>query len=518
MERPLVRPLVNVAEEAERLREVEALGIALETPDDSLQQLVDRIADIYRVGLCSVNLMLEERQIFKTWAGELPGEMASLHWVERQKSLCSYVVASHIPLVIEDMQGSVEWHNQYFCAEHGVRFYAGVPLVTSRGHALGTLCLADNSPRSLAASELERLQLFARRIAAELQLSGAVERTRSLEAELATTARYSMALAELTFRLAEVIEPGEHAARSALESVAETAGLAWAALAVMGDDRLWAPCIAGSPPPEIQRLLRGSSRLGALHDLADLATGDLPLYLEARATAARLPEVLSSPPVAIVSLGAGGSDGPEILLAARAAKDGLAADEGDAGGWSAQDRRFLEGAARILGASLRHFQRWQDLEAAATTDELTGLRNRRALERLVAQPGELGPSYRIWLGDLHGFKALNDSMGHAVGDLCLRQVADALRGQLRSHDARHLFRLGGDEFALVLPRPEGGFPDLTARLCNAVTRVAEEYPGLGLHLDLGEAAVPDEAPGLPEALHLADARMYEAKRARRAGQ
>ena len=89
--------------------------------------------------------------------------------------------------------------------------------------------------------------------------------------------------------------------------------------------------------------------------------------------------------------------------------------------------------------------------------------------------------------------------------------------QLRPVDARFLFRVGGDEFVLTLPLPQGEHPGLGRRLEEAVARLAAgSYPAVELHLDLGEAAVPDDAATLAEALKLADARMYEAKRARRA--
>ncbi len=78
--------MVNAAEESDRLRQIETLGIAVDRPDDSLQEVVDRIADIYKVGLCSVNLMLRERQIFKTWAGDLPEELAAMRRVDRQRA------------------------------------------------------------------------------------------------------------------------------------------------------------------------------------------------------------------------------------------------------------------------------------------------------------------------------------------------------------------------------------------------------------------------------------------------
>lgn len=506
---PAGRPMVNAAEESDRLRQVEALGIAVDRPDDSLQEVVDRVADIYRVGLCSVNLVLRDRQIFKTWSGDLPEELAAMRRVDRQKSLCTYVVASHSPLVIEDMPALEEWRDQYFHVEHGVRFYAGVPLVTSSGHAMGTLCLADGSPRQFSASELERLQVFARRIAAELQLSGEVERARSLQAELEVTAKYAATLAELSVRLDEAAGADEEtAALAALETMAATARLSWGLVAVVQGDAAWAPCATGEMPPDLQRLVKSGLRKGP-GALWELLNGIAPIFVDAANAAEILPGLAQALPAAfaLIPLGTFSAVAPAMLIVAR---------EGMEKTWSAQDRLFLESSARILGASLRRFQRWQALETATLTDGLTGLRNRRALERLLADPGELGPSFRVWVADLHGFKTLNDSVGHAVGDLCLQQVATALSEQIRPRDSRFLFRLGGDEFALALPVPESVQPGLGTRLQNAVARLAAEaYPTLDLHLDLGEAEVPREAGDLQEALKLADARMYEAKRARR---
>ena len=109
---PAGRPMINADTEGARLRELERLGIAVDQPDQSLQEVVNRVAEIYGVDLCTVNLILGDRQVFKAWAGNLPPEMAALRWIERQKGLCTYVVASNTPLVIDDMQASDEWREQ----------------------------------------------------------------------------------------------------------------------------------------------------------------------------------------------------------------------------------------------------------------------------------------------------------------------------------------------------------------------------------------------------------------------
>ena len=94
-----------------------------------------------------------------------------------------------------------------------------------------------------------------------------------------------------------------------------------------------------------------------------------------------------------------------------------------------------------------------DLEYLATHDPLTDLPNRRHLEceidRIVQACVDRGRSGAVVVFDLDGFKYINDSRGHAVGDRVLIQVAKLLAAGLRPHDV--IGRLGGDEFAAVLP-------------------------------------------------------------------
>ena len=88
----------------------------------------------------------------------------------------------------------------------------------------------------------------------------------------------------------------------------------------------------------------------------------------------------------------------------------------------------------------------------ADTDALTGLANRRALERTLeaalGRAGSRGRSVGVVMLDLDGFKAINDTHGHAAGDRALREVAARLRRCVRERDL--VARLGGDEFVVVL--------------------------------------------------------------------
>ncbi len=146
------------------------------------------------------------------------------------------------------------------------------------------------------------------------------------------------------------------------------------------------------------------------------------------------------------------------------------------------------------------------LRRAACTDPLTGLSNRRAWEdgadRLLAAAGRSGEPLTVALLDLDGFKAVNDSGGHAAGDALLRALASGWRGELRRSDL--LGRVGGDEFALCLPASDG---DATADLLGRLRAVSAGSWSAGT-----ATARPGET--LSEVLARADAALYRQKAAR----
>ncbi|RDJ27067.1 diguanylate cyclase [Bosea caraganae] len=143
---------------------------------------------------------------------------------------------------------------------------------------------------------------------------------------------------------------------------------------------------------------------------------------------------------------------------------------------------------RIHGAKqdiTREKQMWQGLRQLAYNDPLTGLANRRAFETQLSElrrhPAGGGAFGVLAIIDLDMFKPINDRLGHAAGDACLRQVA--LRLETTLSDALLIARIGGDEFALLLCST-AGWPCLRHRLGQALAALARPVAWNGRQIEL----------------------------------
>lgn len=150
-------------------------------------------------------------------------------------------------------------------------------------------------------------------------------------------------------------------------------------------------------------------------------------------------------------------------------------------------------------------------------DPLTGLRNKPALERTIAEHvgGDPDEAVAVLFMDLEKFKECNDTHGHDAGDVVLkefvRRATEVLGG------AGELFRCGGDEFvALLESTNEADARDLAGRVCTAVRDPAIDIGGgrtAKITTSIGIACRPPHGGTATDLIRLADLAMYESKRA-----
>ena len=191
------------------------------------------------------------------------------------------------------------------------------------------------------------------------------------------------------------------------------------------------------------------------------------------------------------------------------------------GGFSASELRLLgllsdQAAVAISNASL-HLM----ISRQAYSDTLTGLPNRRALdERLeeeVLSARRNGYSFAVIMMDLDGFKAVNDTYGHAVGDDVLRLVFSQMARGVRTTD--FLARYGGDELTLILSQTELVSAQIVSeKIIEGMKKLKYKLPDgrrLKLGITGGIALYPVHARSGPDLLRAADTALYHAKKYRR---
>ncbi len=221
---------------------------------------------------------------------------------------------------------------------------------------------------------------------------------------------------------------------------------------------------------------------------------------------------------------------PEVTQACRRALAGQRAEALADYGHVVMEIRYeplppIDGSPdRVVGVAVdvtsRH-RATQEIAHLAYHDPLTGLPNRANLERELGTRPDLaeGAELALLLLDLDDFKAVNDSLGHATGDLVLRQVAGRLEAVVEGSSGR-LFRHGGDEFLVLIETTDTDGTSLASTLGTELLRSLEAPLHVGdavFHTgaSIGASIAPLHGRDASDLLRHADAAMYQAKRSGR---
>lgn len=162
---PLRPPSTVAMRESARLVVLRKYRILDTDPEQAFDDLTLLASHICGTPIALITLVDRDRQWFKSRVG------LSVTQTSRTVSFCARAVDQRAPFIVEDTLGDERFRNHpLVTGEPHIRFYAGVPLITPDGHALGTLCVADRVSRTLSGDQMEALSALTRQTEAQLEL------------------------------------------------------------------------------------------------------------------------------------------------------------------------------------------------------------------------------------------------------------------------------------------------------------------------------------------------------------
>ena len=486
--------------ETERLDALHRYAILDTDAEQAFDDIANLVAYICDTPIALVSIVDPVRQWFKAKVGVNVSE------TPRDMAFCAYAILDPSELlIVPNAPDDVRFaDNPLVTNAPYIRFYAGAPLVTSDGFALGTLCAIDAKPRELSAAQKSALRALARQVVSQLELRRALhERTVAERLAHESESRFRAILESMHEGL--VLQDAHSVIQIANRRAEEILGLTLAQME--GRDSLdprWHTIHEdGTPFPGEMHPVSVCLRTGipqyhqtmGIHQpngsLRWISINAIPMFHEGEAK-----------PYASVATFADVTE--------RKLTDTLIEQ---------QMIQIAEYSTTLEGQKLELECQKEELEAAnallralATTDGLTGLANHRHFQEKLAEEFKRVQRYALPLSlillDVDKFKQYNDTFGHPAGDLVLKQVADILKASARETDVAA--RYGGEEFAVLLPGTDrAGATILAERIRQAIAEVV--WDKRAVTVSVGVASVSLASVSAAELVEHADHALYESK-------
>ncbi|WP_225087949.1 EAL domain-containing protein [Pectobacterium colocasium] len=435
-------------DEDKRLAALREYGIKNVLFDPSLSNLISLAANIFSVPIVLVSLVEAERQLFAASVGvpfcETP----------RDISFCAHTILKKKIMVVPDALKDARFkNNPLVVGVPYIRFYAGIPLITPSGHAIGTLCIIDLKPRAT----------FSKRDEHNLQ-------------DLA-----SLVMDKLEMRRLEL---ARKASQVRFENIANTSPDTILCVNEKGMITFW--------------------NTAAEHMLE---------YTDEEIIGRSINTIV--PDAFVVQLNHLVADrdslmkGVTLELNVQAKSGSLVPVELSVSMWEDNNNVSYGAILRDITERRRNEER---LFLLAHLDPLTGLVNRTLLTSNLETALKNEPAVCIMMVDLDGFKDVNDSLGHSSGDNILVHVAKKIKATVRSGDV--VARMGGDEFALLFPglNDKKVAGKIAEQIIHEISQamIIDDHQ-INISASIGAVLYPEYGLTVQDLLTSADLALYQAK-------
>ncbi|MGX9394091.1 putative bifunctional diguanylate cyclase/phosphodiesterase (plasmid) [Nitrobacteraceae bacterium UC4446_H13] len=388
------------ADEAERLRSLAEYDLCANASAPDLDPIVEMAAKLFNCLSAAVNVIGDDRVFLASSTGIGECDMS------RDASFCAHAINQNGVMVVEDATLDPRFYDNPIVEAGLIRFYAGVPLKSSSGYALGALCVLDANPRPLfSAGDQMQLKELAKLVSDRLELR-----------------RLDRAASDYSRRFEASAETSPNAVICFDEQRRITA---WNPAAALMFDRS-----AHEMVGESIDVLIAAKDLSEVHAAIDkVRDGASPTNVNTPLTGVRR----------------NGTQFPAELH------------------WSCwRDGKAIEFGAIVRDVTEQSRER-DILYRLANYDTLTGLPNRNMLYQRVDKELRSGKSASLLLLDLDCFTDINNELGYEAGDSALRNVAQRI--QHAFPDQSLAARVGDDEFAVLL---ENGDPIAIDRISREI--------------------------------------------------
>jgi diguanylate cyclase (GGDEF)-like protein/PAS domain S-box-containing protein len=469
--------------EAQRLEALQGYNVLDTLPEQDFDDLTLLAQQVCQVPIALISLVDENRQWFKSKVGVSHTE-TSLDF-----AFCPYAILNPDEiLIVQDAQKDPRFaESPRVTGGPKIRFYAGAPLVTPDGLALGTLCVIDRVPRDLNAEQKTALRALSRIVITQLELRRTLAAHRQVEEQLQS----------LNASLEQKVET-------------RTADLRISATAFETHESL----MITDPDGVILRVNRAFTESSGY--TVEEVVGQTPRLLKSGRHNADFYRAMWE------TLHRTGTWQGEIW---DRRKNGdiypkwltITAVKGNNGVITHYVGSHIDITERKVAE--------EKIQHLAFYDPLTGLPNRRLLldrlQQALASSARIGREGALLFIDLDNFKNLNDTLGHHIGDALLLQVAQRLASCIREGDT--VARLGGDEFVVMLvdlsEQPIEAATQTEAIGEKILTSLSQPYQlGTNEHLStasIGATLFNDHQASIEELMKQADIAMYQAKKSGR---